>query len=62
MDMEDKLKRKILKYIERNDPSHKIVTIDEVNKKIIYSDQIVCHKRLLEKGHTRPCIKHSLSL
>ena len=27
--MEDKLKRKILKYIERNDPSHKIVTIGE---------------------------------
>lgn len=29
--MEDKLKRKILKYIEKNDPSHEIVTIDEVN-------------------------------
>lgn len=53
--MEDKLKRKILKYIERNDPSHKIVTIDEVNKKIIYSDKIVCHNpiKFENEGYVR---------
>lgn len=53
--MEDKLKRKILKYIEKNDPSHEIVTIDEVNKKINYSDKIVCHNpiKFENEGYVR---------
>lgn len=53
--MEDRLKRKILKYIEMNDPSHEIVTVDEVNKKIIYSDKIVCHNpiKFENEGYVR---------
>ena len=53
--MEDRLKRKILKYIEMNDPSHEIVTVDEVKKKIIYSDKIVCHNpiKFENEGYVR---------
>lgn len=53
--MEDKLKKKILKYIEKNDPRHEIVTIDEINKKIVYSDKIIHHNpiKFENEGYVR---------
>ena len=53
--MEDKLKSKIIKYLEKNDPKHEIVLIDEAKKEIVYSDKIICHNpiKFENEGYVR---------
>lgn len=53
--MEDRLKYKISKYIEKNDPNHEIVLIDEAKKEIVYSDKIICHNpiKYQNEGYVR---------
>ena len=41
--MEEILKKQIVKYINKQDPKHEIVNIDEEAKKITYAPEIICH-------------------
>ena len=41
--MEEILKKQIVKYINKQDPKHEIVNIDEEVKKITYAPEIICH-------------------